>query len=146
MHTTSMPSQGSQVLVRIGIPHTNGPIITTREELVAVEGETCHTTSMPFQGSQVLVRIGIPHTNGPIITTREELVTVEGETPHTTSMPFKPIQALAGTEEEALEHTLHGALVQRVVLPLLLVMQLLLLADPQQQVSLPQSQLALHSA
>ena len=49
------------------------------------------------------------------------------------------IQALVGPEEEALEHNLHGALVQRVVLPLLLGMQPLLLADPQQQVSLPQS-------
>ena len=60
------------------VPHTNGVITTTREELVAVESETSHTTSMPFQGSQVLVRIGIPHTNGPILTTREELVAVDG--------------------------------------------------------------------
>ena len=55
------------------------------------------------------------------------------------------IQALVGPEEEALEHALHGALVQRVVLPLLLVMLPLLLKDPQQQVSLQKSQLVLHS-
>ena len=91
------------------------------------------------------MRIGFPDTNGPIPTTREELVAVQGETSHIVSMPLHLIQALVGPEEEALEHALHGALVQRVVLPLLLGMQPLLLADPQQQVSLPQSQLALHS-
>ena len=60
-------------------------------------------------------------------------------------MPFHLIQALVGPEEEALEHALHSALVQRAVLPFLLVMQPLLLEDPQQQVSLPQSQLVPHS-
>ena len=85
---------------------------------------------MPFQGSQVLVRIGIPHTNGPIITTGEELGAIEAETLHIVSMPSQGSQVLVGPEEEALEHTLHGALVQRVVLPLLLGMQPLLLEDP----------------
>ena len=78
------------------VPHTNGAIITTREELVAVEGETCHTISMPCQGSHVLVRIGIPHTNGAItmITSREELVAVEGEKTHIVSMPSQGSQVL----------------------------------------------------
>merc|ERR1719329_175977 len=79
------------------------------------------------------------------MTSREELVAVEGETYHPASMPFHLIQVLVGPEDEALEHALHGALVQRVVLPQLLGMQPLLLEDPQQQVSLPQSQLSLHS-
>ena len=83
----SMPFKSSQMLVCIGIPHTNGLIVTTRkklvglistirEEIVIVDGETPHITSMPFQGSQMLVCIGIPHTNGVIKTTREELVAV----------------------------------------------------------------------
>ena len=102
-----MPFHGSQVLMGTSIPYPDGAIIisTTREELVAVEGETHHTkfTGVKFrgfmlQGSQVLVGIGIPHTDGAItiITTGEELVVVEDETPHTMSMPFQGSQVLVG--------------------------------------------------
>ena len=50
-----MPLQGSQALVGIGIPHTDDAISTTREELVAVEGETHHISSMPSHDSQAPV-------------------------------------------------------------------------------------------
>ena len=83
-----MPIHGSQVLVGIGIPHTDGEIImtTTGEELVAVEGETNTSPVCPF----MVARCSwvSTHTRVVIITTREELVAAEGETPHITSMPF----------------------------------------------------------
>ena len=64
-HITTMPFQGSHVLVGVCIPYTDGAIMTTAgEELVAGEGETPHITAMPFQGSHVLVGVCIPYTDG----------------------------------------------------------------------------------
>ena len=125
------------ILLLLHVPHTDGAItMTTREELVAVEGETPHTTSMPFHGSQVLVGIGIPHTDDAISTTREELVAVEGETHHISSMPSHDSQAPVSAEKETLKHAPHGAAIQRAALALLLLQQLLL-DHPQDQETLP---------
>ena len=72
--------------MRICIPYTNSAVITTREQLVLVDGETPNLTSMPLYCSHLCMRICIPYTNSAVNTTREQLVLVDGETCYTTSI------------------------------------------------------------